>query len=134
MDLPHASAKIRAVFVPTSIHDITHSILQRPQEERKEWHTALYVAVGAVPGVEALQQSEENYVSSVLRSFARPKRARTLTARYWRASGCAAWLWMRAYDEVYGAMRLDVFCTLCGTIMCCGRTRGLRMGRALRRV
>ena len=99
-------------FLFNSIHDITHSILQRPQEERKEWHTALYVAVGAVPAVEALQKSEENYVGSVLRASAAvaPNVPRTLTAaRYWRASGCAAWLWMRAYDKVYGAMRLDVF-------------------------
>ena len=108
-------ARLRQKFVQflfNSIHDITHSILQRPQKERKEWHTALYVAVGAVPGVEALQKSEENFVGSVLRASAAdaPNVPGTLTAaRYWRASGCAAWLWMRKYNPLYGAMRLDVF-------------------------
>lgn len=69
-------------FLFNSIHDITHSILQRPQEERKEWHTALYVAVGAVPAVEALQKSEENFVGSVLRASAAdaPNVPHTLTA------------------------------------------------------
>ena len=111
--IPHGRLRQKFVqFLFNSIHDITHSILQRPQEERKEWHTALYVAVGAVPAVEALQKSEENYVGSVLCASAAvaPNVPLTLTAaRYWRASGCAAWLWMREYNQVYGAMRLDVF-------------------------
>ena len=97
-------------FLFNNIHDITHSILERPGD--KPWHTALYVAVGALPALRALKQSEENYVGSVLRASAADAQnvPRTLTAaRYWRVSGCAAWLWMRGYNQVYGAMRLDVF-------------------------